>query len=414
MGLDEKPTLDLSFLKKEMKKVEFGSGSLVIEQYTLGDSFYYIESGCVEVWKYLDESKQDVLVIGDLHAGEYFGEISLIDSAPRTVNITTKENSILYKLTREDFHRLVQTNPDMTLTVLKLLTARIRNAEQRENQVLIQKNKELRLQNETLEMMVKERTAKLTQSLKIIQEDLETAKTIQRNILPLGLKHIAHLDFASKFEPMAEVGGDIFDVIRLEKSKIRLFLADAIGHGVQAALITMAIKAEYDHIKHIAPNPSDVLYALNQIFIDRYGKKSNQFTAVIVDLKMEENLLVYSSAGHNDPYVLTNSQILPLGESGLMLGLEKDVEYLDTSLSFGLGDRLFMISDGYLEQENQEGFLLGESKLLSSFLSARSLGLSLSDTVNYLMEEFHSFRGQTPMMDDVTILGIGTSFDLGV
>ncbi|XDD42078.1 PP2C family protein-serine/threonine phosphatase [Leptospira sp. WS60.C2] len=414
MSSDEKLTLDLGFLKKEMKKVEYQSEALVIEQYTLGDSFYFIESGSVKVWKYLDESKQDILVIGDLVAGDYFGEISLIDSAPRTVNITTKEDSVLYKLTREDFHRLIQTSPESTLTLMKLLTARIRNAEQRENKVLIQKNKELRLQNETLELMVKERTAKLTQSLKIIQEDLETAKTIQRNILPLGLRHIAHLDFASKFEPMAEVGGDIFDVIRLDKSKIRLFLADAIGHGVQAALITMAIKAEYDHIKHIAPNPSDVLYALNQIFIDRYGKKSNQFTAVIVDLRLEENSLVYASAGHNEPYVLSKSEVIPLNESGLMLGLEKDVEYMDSNLPFGLGDRLFMISDGYLEQENEAGFLLGESKLLSSFLSAKSLGLSLVDTVHYLMEQFHSFRGNTPMMDDVTILGIGTSYELGV
>lgn len=207
------------------------------------------------------------MVIGDLVAGDYFGEIALIDSAPRTVNISAKEDSTLFKLTREDFHRLIQTSPDMTLTLLKLLTARIRNAEQRENQVLIEKNRELRLQNETLEEMVKERTAKLTQSLKIIQEDLETAKTIQRNILPLGLKYVAHLDFGSRFEPMAEVGGDIFDVIRLEKSKIRLFLADAIGYGVQAALITMAIKAEYDHIKQNTPNPADVLYVLNQIFI---------------------------------------------------------------------------------------------------------------------------------------------------
>lgn len=410
MANEEKPAADLSFLKKEMKRALFPEGSLIIQQYSSGDSFYFIESGTVEVWKYLDESKQEVLIIGDLVSGDYFGEIALIDSAPRTVNISAKEICVLYELTRENFHRLLQTSPEMTLTLLKLLTARIRNAEQRENQVLIQKNKELRLQNETLEEMVKERTAKLTQTLKIIHEDLETAKTIQRNILPLGLMHVAHLDFGSRFEPMAEVGGDIFDVNRLEKTKIRLFLADAIGHGVQAALITMAIKAEYDHIKHNAPNPADVLYALNQIFIDSYGKKSIQFTAVIVDLNLEENKLTYSSAGHNEPYLVSKNQIIPLPESGVMLGLEKDVEYYNHSVPFGLGDRLFMISDGYLEQENSEGILLGEAKLLSSFESAKSLDLNLTDTIHLLMDDFHSFRGDASMMDDVTILGIGTSY----
>ena len=48
MGTEEKPTVDLSFLIKEMKKVEFGSGDLVIEQYTLGDSFYFIEKGVLK------------------------------------------------------------------------------------------------------------------------------------------------------------------------------------------------------------------------------------------------------------------------------------------------------------------------------------------------------------------------------
>lgn len=187
-------------------------------------------------------------------------------------------------------------------------------------------------------------------------------------------------------------------------------MADAIGHGVQAALITMAIKAEYDHIKHNAPNPADVLYALNQIFIDSYGKKSIQFTAVIVDLNLEENKLTYSSAGHNEPYVVSKYQIIPLPESGVMLGLEKDVEYSNHSVPFGLGDRLFMISDGYLEQENSEGILLGEAKLLSSFESAKSLDLNLTDTIHLLMDDFHSFRGDASMMDDVTILGIGTSY----
>ncbi len=277
----------------------------------------------------------------------------------------------------------------------------------------LKKNEEIRLglmeelkkQNETLEEMVKERTAKLMNSLKIIQEDLETAKTIQRNILPLGIRKIAQLDFSSAFEPMSEVGGDVFDVVRIGDSKIRLFLADAIGHGVQAALITMAIKAEFDHLKFEAQTPADVLYSLNQIFIDRYGKKSNQFTAVIVDAELSKNEIVYACAGHNDPYIISKNNIIPLTESGVMLGLEKDVEYLNYSLPFQFGDSLFMISDGYLEQENDSGEFLGEQNLLEIFRASMNQNLNLSQTVDYLMERFHTFRGKEPMMDECYHIG---------
>lgn len=427
---------ELQLLLDKMTEVSVKKGDLIIEQFSLGDTFYYIKSGSVRVWKYLDPSKEEVLDIGDLGAGEYFGEIALIDSAPRTVNITAQEDSLLFVLTRTSFYELIETNPKTTLTILKILTARIRNSEQRENTVLIEKNKhlitknkqlgdalkelkkneeirlglmeELKKQNETLEEMVKERTAKLMNSLKIIQEDLETAKTIQRNILPLGIRKIAQLDFSSAFEPMSEVGGDVFDVVRIGDSKIRLFLADAIGHGVQAALITMAIKAEFDHLKFEAHTPADVLYSLNQIFIDRYGKKSNQFTAVIVDAELSKNEIVYACAGHNDPYIISKNNIIPLTESGVMLGLEKDVEYLNYSLPFQFGDSLFMISDGYLEQENDSGEFLGEQNLLEIFRASMNQNLNLSQTVDYLMERFHTFRGKEPMMDDVTILGIGT------
>ncbi|TGN21054.1 SpoIIE family protein phosphatase [Leptospira idonii] len=424
---------DLNFLHEKMTKVDFLSGDLIIEQNSNGDSFYLIEKGLVQVWKYLDDTKEDILELGEFGPGEYFGEIALIDSAPRTVNITAKENCSLLQMTRASFQELLYSNPAMTVFLLRILTARIRNSEQRENQVLSTKNKnliqtnreleialdelrmneavraalmeELRKQNETLEEMVKERTAKLQQSLEIIREDLETAKTIQRSILPLNTKKVANLQFSSRFEPMSEVGGDVFDVFRLGTHKVRLFLADAIGHGVQAALITMAIKAEFDHVKKELETPSEVLLHLNRVFLERYGKRATQFTAVIADIDLENSQLYYSCAGHNEPYILSQGNIIPLEESGIMLGLENDAHVFTQTLPFSEGDRLFMISDGIIEQENANGEFFGEKRLHRYLLDSKDI--SLEKTVGGLLEAFQEFKGKREMMDDVTILGIG-------
>jgi len=424
---------DLSFLKDKMTQVHFQKGDLVIEQNSDGSSFYLIDQGSVHVWKYLDETKGDILDIGDLVPGDYFGEIALIDSAPRTVNVTANDKVILWEMTRDSFRELLYSNPSMTVFLLKILTARIRNSEQRENQVLSTKNKnliqtnrelevaldelrmneavraalmeELQKQNEKLEEMVKERTAKLQQSLEIIREDLQTAKTIQRNILPLNTKMVAELQFSSRFEPMTEVGGDVFDVFRMRPDRIRLFLADAIGHGVQAALITMAIKAEFDHIKKEIEKPSDLLLHLNQVFLERYGERATQFTAVVVDIFLSESKISYSCAGHNEPYILSQSKIIPLDEYGIMLGLEKSPVFTTQDLPFLPGDRLYMISDGIIEQENTKNEFFGESRLQTEILKTEKL--SLDHSVENLMQTFHQFKGAKEMMDDVTILCIG-------
>ena len=109
-----------------------------------------------------------------------------------------------------------------------------------------------------------------------IQADLTLAKRIQKRIMPENFDSIEGLDLVVHYYPMADIGGDIYDIFQLSPGYIRIFLADAIGHGIQAALITMIIKSEYEKVKTIE-NTRELLEWLNKSFTDLYIKPERFF-----------------------------------------------------------------------------------------------------------------------------------------
>ena len=117
-----------------------------------------------------------------------------------------------------------------------------------------------------------------------IKRDLVLAKKIQDSILPKNLSDITHLNISTFYSPMDEVGGDFFDITQLHEGQIRIFLADATGHGIQGALITMAIKSEYESLKMNIPDPKDLLEFLNNEFLRKFHSINAFFSCILPDL----------------------------------------------------------------------------------------------------------------------------------
>ncbi len=129
-----------------------------------------------------------------------------------------------------------------------------------------------------LEDKVKERTmaleyaySQVTEAYQSIQEDISLARRIQENILQSRIGDDSPFKFDIRFYPMSEVGGDIYDIVEIKQGILRVMLADATGHGIQAALVTMLIKGEYEKLKNQHIAPSELMEILNTEFFNRYG-----------------------------------------------------------------------------------------------------------------------------------------------
>lgn len=256
---------------------------------------------------------------------------------------------------------------------------------------------------ENLELQVQDRTKELNATLDTIKQDLATAQKIQASIMPQA-DEISGIRFHAKYLPMAEVGGDFYDVTEIEPGLVRVIVADATGHGIQAALMTMAIKGAYENFKSTSANPADLLFELNNDFNRKYYSLNSYFTAIILDIDLKKQELRYASAGHPSQLLITETEIKLLPHTGSMIGILADLPYKFASIPFGPTDRLLLFSDGVFEQFNEKLEEYGEERLMQRVreLKGESVGL----IIEQVLADVDKFLEACPPQDDITMLGI--------
>ncbi|MCB1191513.1 MAG: fused response regulator/phosphatase [Leptospiraceae bacterium] len=255
-----------------------------------------------------------------------------------------------------------------------------------------------------LEHKVKERTQDLKNSLRIIKKDLSIAKRIQKSILPKKMLKTKNIQFFARYIPKAEVGGDFYDIISLSEDFYRVIIADATGHGVQGALLTMAIKVEYDNVKKTSLSPAEILYQINNQFIEQFLTLNMFFTAAIFDINLKDQTIVYASAGHPEQFFVNNGSVIEIYKTGRMIGLLGNTEYKKKELSYSSTCRLYLFSDGLYEQCNEDFEEYGEGNVKKFF--ENNLSLPMEKCINNLIDEIQTFTSNFERQDDITLIGI--------
>ncbi len=262
---------------------------------------------------------------------------------------------------------------------------------------------ELKKLNVNLEQIVVERTENLNESLKMLRGDLSLAKKLQQKTLPTLNLNGKKVSIHPYYLPMSEIGGDYYDIFELEPGYFRLFLVDATGHGVQAALLTMAIKAEFESLKHMKEEPSRILELLNVSCCQKYRSINIIFSAVLADIDLNNKVLYYSSAGH-PPQILKQKleEADYLYSKGPIIGLKKESTYKNVLVPLRPGNRIFFFSDGIFEEFDEDKKEFGENRVLS--LLSKDIGIQ--EAAEGLISELKIFVGPSGLQDDVTLLAV--------
>ena len=270
--------------------------------------------------------------------------------------------------------------------------------------------------NQALEQRVVERTkelaernveladtlAKLRDKEQRITDDLEQARAFQQSILPT-LPVMPRLKVHAYFRPVELVGGDIYDVCQISDRQLRIFVADATGHGVQAAMRTIVLKAEYDRLKTEIRNPSWLLETFNRNLVTLYSRSEMMCTACCVDVVVDGARARVRFANAAQPALLRliGEETKEESSDGPFLGLGEDTEIPLAEFEIAAGERLLVYTDGLSDQPNAAG---------ATFDLARSLranaALPLAQMVERITAEFDEFRGENTTADDVTLVVI--------
>lgn len=114
------PHADLELLAKKVKDVRHPPGAEIIKEGTSGSSVFLIVEGACEV-------RRAGAKIRDLHGGDFFGEISILDPAPRTATVRTTEATLLLVLEGYDFRTALKSSMQMSQKLITALAARLRH-----------------------------------------------------------------------------------------------------------------------------------------------------------------------------------------------------------------------------------------------------------------------------------------------
>ncbi|MBX3259303.1 MAG: serine/threonine-protein phosphatase [Labilithrix sp.] len=234
----------------------------------------------------------------------------------------------------------------------------------------------------------------------IIQQDLEEARLFQRKMLGEP-PEVPHASVEVVYQPLGLVGGDLY-AVSLDGDKLRLFVADATGHGVRASLTTMFIKSGYEAVRHSAPDPALLLAALNDTIAHTYRSAEMLFSAACVDVDLTSGRVLVASAAHPAVCVVRAGEATFLEGGGAFLGLRAGMKYTVSETSLADGDAVYLFTDGFVEARKQnEQF--GEERLEAVILDAhRSGGLAGERIVAAVTE----FLDGGALEDDGTVVGV--------
>jgi serine phosphatase RsbU (regulator of sigma subunit) len=281
--------------------------------------------------------------------------------------------------------------------VKRLEDVRVRMAEQRAL--------ELVAANEMLERQAKdlrEALARLDGANRQLVEELNLASELQKSLLPRSYPNDAPFEFAHKFIPLNSIGGDLFDVLRLDERRLALVIADVSGHGVGPALITAMFKSSFGLECKSVRSPAALMAALNAELSGALTT-GHYVTAFAAFIDIESLEMRYCSAGHpNQLLVRADGTSEELGTMGFLLGMMEDMEYEEKSLVLRPGDTLALFTDGVFESPDAQGRLFGREGILRS-ISSR-LGAGAAELSDGLLSDLLAWTQGTEASDDVTIL----------
>lgn len=248
-------------------------------------------------------------------------------------------------------------------TQLKLRSASeaLKNYAEQLERVVERNTRELREYANNLERMVDEKVGIIRRQNEEHLMEIKSARRIQFSFLPMAMPAVEGVEFTAKYVPCQRIGGDFYDVFRIDEHNIGFFIADVSGHGVPSAMITIFLKQEVAFLakkvikegKYIVTSPREVLASLNKSFMrNNIGESTFFVTIVYCTFNVQRRELTCSLAGHHALPLIKRSDgsVECIDMSGFPIGWFTDSgEYPEKRYNLNRGDTLLLYTDGLFE-----------------------------------------------------------------
>ncbi len=240
-------------------------------------------------------------------------------------------------------------------------------------------------------------------------EEAREAHRIQRGLLPARFPRVGKCDVYGSWLPAAAVGGDYYDLIVIDETRMAFSIADVSGKGLPAALLMASIQSALRAVIQTSADPAEICRRANRLV---YASTTPErfVTLFIAILDTSTGTFEYANAGHVAPVLLaSDGSMTHMEEGGCALGFFSDGAWERGTGRLGTGDRLVLFTDGLTEAENDAGEAFGETNLMQSLVRHRRH--RSVDFHTALFEDAIRFSGR--LQDDASLLTVTATSDPG-
>ena len=239
---------------------------------------------------------------------------------------------------------------------------------------------------------------------RIMDEELKTASTIQRGLLPAAPAGVPGYTFAGSSRPCRTVSGDYYDFVVRPDGKVYFVIGDVSGKGVTAGLMMAGLQASFRIFCKSNPRPAELVAQLN-VALKENLPQSKFVTLFLGRLDTATGLIEYANAGHTPPLWIRRDRVVELEETDLVLGVVTQAGYHNRTLQLDAGDALVLFTDGVTEAENLDGDDLGSQRLVQRLATLH--GASANEITTVIEGEVLAHMGDATVADDVTLVAVG-------
>ncbi|MCF8261422.1 MAG: SpoIIE family protein phosphatase [Melioribacteraceae bacterium] len=237
-----------------------------------------------------------------------------------------------------------------------------------------------------------------------LEKDLEIARNIQRNLLPDKIPNLNYAEIAAYNQSARQVGGDYYDVIKLDDKRTVVAIADVSGKGVQAALLMANLQA---FLRAISKQNIDISEASNLIndLVSENTMGGSFITFFWGILDEDKKSFKYVNAGHNPPLHISQGKMAKLKTGGMIFGvMETLIPYKSETVSLSSGDSIILFTDGITEAMDVTKTEYSDERLEELVLT--KCKNSAQEIINSVVDDVKLHTKGANQSDDITSLVI--------
>ena len=241
-----------------------------------------------------------------------------------------------------------------------------------------------------------------------IETELNVATQIQADMLPRifpAFPERREFDIYASMTPAKEVGGDFYDFFLVDEDHLAMVIADVSGKGVPAALFMVIAKTLLKNAVQMGSSPRQALEKVNNQLCE--NNEAEMFVTVWLGVyEISTGHLTAANAGHEYPAIRRAGGRFELFKEphGFVLAGMENARYREYELEIGVGDTLFLYTDGVTEATDGANTLYGTDRMLAAL--NRNCQLDPERLLHEVKADLDGFVGAAPQFDDITMLSL--------